>query len=124
MNTDRRRYLRTVIDLYLDQPGTPATARRADWAVAASFYQQGTALDLVLHAIRLATLRRLLRTSDGDAGGGTLEPIHSLAYYRRVLATLPPDAFDPGYIAYVARQHACLIAGLQKRGLAARIPPF
>lgn len=122
-NTDRHRYLRAVIDLYLDQPGTPATTRPADWAIAACFYQQGMALELVLHAIRLATLRRLLRAGD-DGEARPLEPVHSLAYYRSVLATLPPDAFDPGYIDYVARQHACLVAGLPKRGLTAKIPRF
>jgi hypothetical protein len=120
MNADRRRYLRTVIDLYLEQPQTPATARRADWAIAASFYQQGTPLDLVLHTIRLATLRRLRRSDDSD--GSTLEPIHSLAYYRSVLAALPLDALDPGYIAYVEHQHACLVSRPEKRGLAAKIP--
>jgi hypothetical protein len=117
---DRRLYLRTVIACYLDQPDTPAAARRADWAIAASFYQRGIALDLVLHTIRLATLRRQLRTGDGEAG--PLEPVRSLAYYRSALATLPADAFDPGYIAYVARQHADLVAELQKRGLTAKIP--
>jgi len=120
MNADRRRYLRTVIDLYLEQPQTPATARRADWAIAAGFYQQGTPLDLVLHTIRLTTLRRLRRSGDSD--GSTLEPIHSLAYYRSVLAALPLDALDPGYIAYVA--HACLVPRPEKRGLAAKTPRF
>jgi hypothetical protein len=122
MNADRRRYLRTVIDLYLEQPETPAIARRTDWAIAASFYQRGIPLDIALHTIRLATLRRLRRT--GESEGGTLEPIHSLAYYRSVLATLPPDALDPGYIAYVAHQHACLVPRAEKRGLAAKIPRF
>jgi hypothetical protein len=120
MNAERRRYLRTVIDLYLEQPQAPAIARRADWAIAASFYQQGIPLDVALHAIRLATLRRLLSTGEGEVG--PLEPIHSLAFYRRVLATLTPDALDPAYIAYVAHRHACLVPRPEKRGLAAKIP--
>ena len=119
MSTDRRLYVHTVIGFYLEQPQAPAAARRADWAIAANFHQQGTPLAHVLHAIRLATLRRLLRSGEH---GDTLEPIHSLAYYRTVLATLTPEAFDPGYIAYIAYRHGGLVPRPEKRGLAAKIP--
>jgi hypothetical protein len=105
---NRQLYLRAILDLYLAQPDTPAKAQRADWAIAASFYQRGLPLEIVAHAIRLATLRRLER--DGDP----LEPIHSLAYYRRVLDSLTPEALDPGYIAYVALRQARSLAELKR----------
>jgi hypothetical protein len=99
---DRRNYLRTVIEIYLDQPDTPTTASPSDWAVAATFFQQRLPLQTVTHAIRLPTLRRHLRDSTTP-----LEPVHSIAYYRHVLATLKPlksDDLDPAYIADVARR--------------------
>jgi hypothetical protein len=94
---DRRSYLRTVIEIYLDQRDTPTTASRSDWAVAATFYQQGLPLQTVIHAIRLAALRRRIRESTTP-----LEPVHSIAYYRQVLATLTSNDLDPAYIDHVA----------------------
>ncbi len=72
--------------------------RRRDWAVAGTLYRLGIPLQTVAHAIRLAALRRHLREPDL----GSLEPIHSLAYYRTVIDQLDPLALDPGYIQHVA----------------------
>jgi len=99
---NRRDYLAALLRLYREQPDTPDVTRRGDWAVAADLYRQGIPLDTVAHAIRLATLRRLQR----DPAAPPLAPIRSLAYYRSILATLAPDDLEPGYVAYVARQHA------------------
>jgi hypothetical protein len=52
---NRQLYLRAILDLYLAQPDTPAKAQRADWAIAASFYQRKLPLEIVAHTIRLAT---------------------------------------------------------------------
>ena len=99
---NRRDYLAALLRLYREQPDTPDVPRRGDWAVAADLYRRGVPLDTIAHAIRLATLRRLQR----DPTAPPLAPIRSLAYYRSVLATLAPDDLEPGYVAYVARQHA------------------
>jgi hypothetical protein len=105
---NRRDYLAALLRLYREQPDTPDVPRRGDGAVAAELYRQGIPLDTVAHAIRLATLRRLQR----DPAAPPLAPIRSLAYYRTVLATLTPDDFHPGYVAYIARQHADRLAQL------------
>ena len=108
---NRPEYLAEVIRLYLQAPDTPQKARRQDWAIAAHFYSQAIPIANVAHAIRIASLRRHLR----DTEFGNLEPIHSLAYFRRVLDTLQPDALDPGYVQYVSlRYQMCF--GLQNRG--------
>ena len=91
-------YLDRVIRLYLDAPDTPEKARRNDWAVAGSFYQRRIPIAIITHAVQLTVLRRHLR----DPTQPSLEPIHSLAYYRPLidhLLQVPPDA---GYVDYVA----------------------
>jgi len=100
--TDRRRsYLAAAIRLYLDSPGAPRRASRSDWAVATTLYNRGIPLGVLAHVVRLATLRR-------HRPGTALEPVHSLAYYRRVLDQLTPEALEPGYIDYVARSYEAL----------------
>lgn len=94
---NRRDYLDEVIRLYLASSHTPSRARPRDWAIAATFYRQGIPLSTIAHAIRLATLRRHLRPEDPEP----LEPIHSLAYFRRVLRQLSADDCEPGYIQYI-----------------------
>jgi hypothetical protein len=58
--------------------------------------------------MRLATLRRTLR----GPGDPPLEPVGSLAYYRRVLDTLTPEALHPGYVAYVLHKYQELLRSL------------
>lgn len=101
----RGQYLTALLRLYLEQPDTPASARRSDWAVASHFYSQGVPFDAVAYAIRLATLRRLLRDPDAEP----LQPIRSLAYYRQVLNALSPEELDPGYVAYVNHKYDRLL---------------
>ena len=103
----RTEYLTEVIRLYLCAPGTPAKARRRDWAIATTFYQRRIPLRTVAHAIRLAALRRQLR----DSRYGPLEPIHSLAYYRTVIDQMDPVALDPSYVDYVAWRYKIQFAG-------------
>ena len=98
--SDRTAYLEAAIRLYLDLPGAPPRASRADWAIAAALYARAVPLETLTHAMRLATLRRHLRPPDFP-----LEPVHSLAYYRRVLDHLTPDALDPGYVDYIAHKY-------------------
>lgn len=101
--SDRTDYLAAAIRLYLDLPGAPPHASRADWAVAATLHDRGVSLYTLIHTMRLATLRRL-------RPGDPLEPVRSLAYYRRVLHQLTPDDLDPGYVDYVERRYQQLLA--------------
>jgi hypothetical protein len=104
--SDRPAYLAAAIRLYLDLPDAPRRARRADWAVAATLYARAVPLDTLAHAMRLATLRRRLRHPHDPP----LEPVGSLAYYRRVLETLTPEALDPGYVDYITYKYHKLLA--------------
>lgn len=100
-----RDYSEEVLRLFLQQPDTPATAKKGDWAVAADFYNQHIPLETISYAIRLATVRRLLRDPDN-----ALQPIHSLAYYRTVLISLNSDDLDPAYVRWINDKHAQLLA--------------
>ena len=106
--TRRDDYIEEILRLFLEQPHTPAKAKRSDWAVAADFYRQGIALDTIAYAIRLATVRRLQR----DPENPPLEPIRSLAYYRTVLLSLNHDDLDPDYVCLINHKHAQLLAPL------------
>ena len=91
----RKQYLEKVIALYLATPDTPAKARRSDWAVATTFYQQGIPVADIAHALRLCTTRRIMRAPDLPP----LERICSLAYIRQTVQGLkrrpdPPDFVD------------------------------
>ena len=108
---NRAEYLAEVIRLYLQAPDTPQKASRSDWAIAAHFYSKEIPLENVAHTIRIASLRRHLR----DTKLENLEPIHSLAYFRRVLDALQPDALDPGYVQYVNLSYQRCF-GQQNRG--------
>lgn len=89
----RADYLAAVIDAYLSAPDTPARASRSDWAIASALFTKNVPLEILLHAIRLATLRRL--------DSGSLGPISSLAYFRHVALRLTEHELSPAYLAYV-----------------------
>lgn len=107
----RRDYVQRVIRLYLDAPDTPDKPRKSDWTVAASFHDDRVPIELIEHAIALATLRRHLRPPDADP----LEPIRSLAYIRPLISHLRQTAVDDGYRAYVASRYAQLLRGRRRR---------
>jgi hypothetical protein len=92
----REQYLAQVIRLYLQAPDTPRKARKADWAIATTFYRRGIPLADVEHAIYLASLRRHRRGQPL-----THEPICSLAYFRPLLEQLQHQPHDPDYVDYI-----------------------
>lgn len=98
----RRHYLHTVLRLFLEQPGAPPRASRYDWAVAQALHDSAVPLDQVLHAIRLAALRRLHRSAT------PLPPVRSLAYYQHVLAQLTPEERHHDYVRYVASRYRAI----------------
>ena len=98
---NRSDYLSAVIDAYLSAPDTPTRASRADWAIASNLFCQQIPLETILHAIRLATLRRL--------DSGNLGPISSLAYFRLVATRLTKEELEPFYIAYISSRFQQLV---------------
>ncbi len=91
---NRSDYIAAIINAYLRVPDTPERASRADWAIASNLFSRQIPLETVLHAIRLATLRRRV--------SGKLGPISSLAYFRQVATRLTKEELEPFYVAYVS----------------------
>ena len=93
----RGQYLRTLLQAYVEAPDTPERPRRRDRAIASELQRSGVPLEHLLHAIRLANLRRSLT--------GPHPPVHSLAYYRTVLLALTNEELEPHFVEYVKRRH-------------------
>ena len=93
----RKQYLEEVIALYLATPDTPAKARRSDWAVATTFYQQGIPVADIAHALRLCTTRRIMRAPDLPP----LERICSLAYFRETVQGLQRRPHTEDFVDFV-----------------------
>ena len=102
----RNDYIHHVLRLYLDAPDTPDQPRRGDRTLAGQFQQQGVPLELIEHAIALASLRRTLRPADAEP----LEPIRSLAYLRPLIEQLRRTDVDPSYRHYITERYANLKA--------------
>ena len=98
---NRTDYLSAVIDAYLSVPHTPARASRTDRAIASNLFSRQIPLENVLHAIRLATLRR--------RDSGNLGPISSLAYFRHVASRLSNEELEPFFVAYISSKFQQLV---------------
>lgn len=98
---NRSGYIKTLIAAYLSAPGTPDHTGRSDWAIATALFNQHFPLETLLHAIRLASLRR--------QNSQNLPPISSLAYFRKVALRLTEEETHPAYIAYIASTYQRLL---------------
>jgi hypothetical protein len=75
----RDEYIRAVLRVYSNTPGTTGSSRCSDRLLAAQLYQRGVPLIVVENALLLATARRLFRD------GAPLSTIRSLAYFVPVI---------------------------------------
>jgi len=73
-----------VVTLYLEMPDTPMRVSVSDQWLARHFHQDGVPLETVEAALRLGSLRRLIRPADAPRRS----PIRSLAYFRPVIEEL------------------------------------
>jgi len=96
VTSSRSNYLARVIRLYLDDPDTPTIPSKADWEIAADLFASNVPLQNIRIAIKLALIRRRLRSSKTP-----LPPIRSLAYFRAVALNLSAEETEPDYVKYV-----------------------
>jgi len=90
-------YVAAVLLLYADLPDTPLRSSPQDQVLARRWYAQQIPLPLVESALLLASLRRLVRSSDLPP----LPAIRSLAYFRPVIAELQLQPLPDGYLDYL-----------------------
>ena len=101
----REAYVACVLGFYRELPETPARASAQDHQCARRLFARGVSLETVEMALRLASLRRLLRPAEASPLG----PIRSLAYFEPVIEELLPQTFRHGYLDYLRRKlHAML----------------
>jgi hypothetical protein len=97
--SNRHHYITVVLQRYGATLDTPGRARPADRHLAGQLYDQGVPLEVVATALTLATCRRSTRPPDAEP----LEPIHSLHYFKPVIAELLRRPLDAAYAAYLHR---------------------
>jgi hypothetical protein len=90
-------YVAAVLMLYVDLPDTPLRPSPQDQSMARRLFEQSVPLSLIESALLLATLRRLVRSSELPP----LPKIRSLAYFQPVIAELQQQPLPEGYLDYL-----------------------
>lgn len=96
-NSDPANYVAAVLILYVELPETPMRATVQDQWQARRLHDRGVSLRVVESAFLLASLRRLVRPSDGPP----LSPIRSLAYFLPVIDELLAHPAPDHYLEYL-----------------------
>jgi hypothetical protein len=105
-----RIYVRTVLELYLQMPGTPSRICPNDRALARQWFARQIRIDIVEMALLLGTARRIYRPPDALR----LAPIRSMAYFAPVVEELvdqPPPTTYIHYLRYKLGLTASMDAG-------------
>lgn len=98
------RYVKSVSELYLENPGTPARFTLHDEHTALTWCGRGVPLERIAAALWLGVGRRG-KPKPGQA------PIGSLAYFSDVVAELERDPQPPGYVAYMRSRVLAMYPG-------------
>jgi hypothetical protein len=98
----QQEYIRRVLEVYRQTPGTMGTVRRADRALAAQLYQRGVSVTVIENALVLAATRRLVRPADALPLG----TIRSLAYFLPVIEEVLELRVSPNYFQYLRHKLA------------------
>ena len=99
MIRNRQIYIRTVLDLYVQMPGTPQRICSHDRALAQQWFARQIPIPIVETALLLGSGRRLYRPPDAFK----LAPIRSMAYFGPVVEELlaqPPPATYMQYLRF------------------------
>lgn len=103
MNDPRQdRYVRQVLSLYRETPGTRGRATTADRRLAEDLHRQGIPAELVRAALLLATARRSARPPDAEP----LPSVNSFHYFLPILREIQQHPLDPAYLDYLAARQA------------------
>jgi hypothetical protein len=95
-------YIRQVLEVYRNTPGTMGTVRRADRLLASQLYPRGLSVKVIENALVLAATRRLIRPADAPPLG----TIRSLAYFLPVIEEVLQLRVKADYFEYLRRKLA------------------
>jgi hypothetical protein len=90
-------YIKQLLELYRQTPGTLGRIRREDLLLALEFHKRGIALPILEKAFLLATARRYLR----DPKAPPLGPVRSLHYFVPVVDELLANPLPDSYFDYL-----------------------
>jgi hypothetical protein len=96
-SSDREKYIKQVLELYRDTPGTLGRVRREDRLLAADLHDRGITLSTIEAAFIVAATRRCFRPPDVHL----LAPIRSMHYFLPVIDEILANPLDAAYIAYL-----------------------
>jgi hypothetical protein len=91
----RQIYVRSVLNLYAQIPGTCLRARRSDRVLADHFFDQQVPIDIVDAALLLGSARRMFRC------GPALGAVRSLHYFRPIVEELLAKPLPREYLSYL-----------------------
>jgi hypothetical protein len=95
--SDRKNYIKQLLELYRNTPGTLGRVCRENRRLAAALHDRGISLSILEKAFVLAAARRSFRASEAPA----LAPIRSMYYFVPVIDEVLADPPDDSYIAYL-----------------------
>lgn len=90
-------YIKQLLELYRQTPGTLGRIRREDRLLALEFQRRGIPLSTLEKAFLLATARRHLR----DPNAPLLSPVRSLNYFVPLVDELLANPLPDTYLEYL-----------------------
>jgi hypothetical protein len=95
--SDLKSYIKRVVELYRNTPGTLGRVRREDRRLAAELYDRGISLSTLGEAFVLTAARRSFRAAEAPP----LAPIRSMYYFVPVIEELLINPLDDSYVEYL-----------------------
>lgn len=95
--SDPAAFVAAVVMAYVELPETPLSANLQDHRQARRLHDRGIPLRIVESALRLGSLRRLIRPADLPP----LPPIRSLAYFHPIIDELLVHPMPENYLEYL-----------------------
>jgi hypothetical protein len=95
--SDRKNYIKQVLELYRNTSGTLGCVRREDQRLAAALHDRGIPLSILEKAFVLAAARRSFRSPEAPA----LVLIRSMYYFVPVIEEVLNNPPDDSYVAYL-----------------------
>jgi hypothetical protein len=95
--SDLKSYIKQVVELYRNTPGTLGRVRREDRRLAAELHGRGISLSTLEAAFVLTAARRSFRAAEAPP----LAPIRSMYYFVPVIEEVLANPTDAGYLEYL-----------------------
>jgi hypothetical protein len=96
-SSDLDDYIKQVVELYRNTPGTLGRVSREDRRLAADLHRRGVSLPTMENAFILTAARRSFRAPEA----APLAPIRSMHYFIPVVEEILANPLDSGYIEYL-----------------------